>query len=65
MKKIHPFVLFLAGFGILFFGNSMTGYGPMADVIGAGIGICGDIAIVYSIWRGFVWVIEYIQRPYN
>lgn len=58
-KKFNTFFILVLGIVILYFGNYVTDVsdGAIFRAIGSGLGMVGDLLILYSIYRGikFLW----------
>lgn len=59
-KKLNAFFIFVSGVAILYAGNYITDVSGSAifRAIGSGLGVGGDLLILYSIYRGikFMWL---------
>ena len=59
-KKFNAFFMFVSGIAILYFGNYVSDVAESAifRAIGTGLGMGGDLMILYSIYCGikFAWI---------
>ena len=59
VKKFNAFFILVSGIAILYLGNYITDVSVSAifRAIGSGLGMGGDLLILYSIYRGikFLW----------
>jgi len=58
-KKFNAFFILVSGIAILYFGNYVTDVAESAifRALGSGLGMGGDLMILYSVYRGikFAW----------
>lgn len=62
MKKINALILLLAGFGMNQLGNAMSTSGGVMDILGTGIALFGSILILYSAYRGIVFIWHKVSK---
>jgi hypothetical protein len=63
-KKFNAFFILVIGVAILYFGNYVTDVAESAifRAIGSGLGMGGDLMILYSIYRGIKFVFAKIKK---
>lgn len=67
MSKTNPLILFLAAFGLVYIGNTVSdnGYTVLTDVLGTGLSLFGDIVLLYSLYLGARWIINRIRGGHS
>ncbi len=65
MEKIlkSPIILLIGGIVVVYLGNALSASsgGGLLDAVGVGIGLAGDLAILYALYLGARWIYKKIR----